>query len=142
MQIVVKNLAKLFALCSCVLLLASCGPVYQTTYSYKTPRSQNGRYCANACLQDKSRCEARCREDNQYCRSQAQRRGERAYRRYVRDQRRAGKPVNLNVDWFTDYSGCNNSCGCTSNYNQCFTNCGGTVVPHTVCVAFCKDAKK
>lgn len=32
---------------------------------------------------------------------------------------------------------CMSDCGCERNYNNCFSGCGGVVVPHQVCVENC-----
>ena len=43
---------------------------------------------------------------------------------------------------FADFGACQRGCGCKINYRQCYSNCGGQVITHRVCVAFCDKIKK
>lgn len=124
------------------ILVTGCGPIYSTTYQYVPPKSHRGRRCANRCLMQKSTCENNCNILHQACRMEANAAAEPAYRAYVRQERKAGKTPWRTLGDFADYSNCGGDCGCGSNYNQCFTNCGGQIIPHTVCTAFCDKAKK
>ena len=118
-------------------LVTACGPVYETHYSYVSPKSWRGKQCVNRCLRDRSRCQSRCQRNNQSCRNTANLAAMPAYLSYVEQAKKNNDPVWKNVSDFADYSQCNSSCDCESNYRQCFTNCGGDVIANTQCVAFC-----
>lgn len=118
-------------------LLAACGPMYQTTYSFKPPKNFQGRQCVNRCLNARNRCNFRCERLNQDCRQQALNAARPQYRAYRRRQRWSGKPVTMSLNDFADFSACQANCGCQPNYRQCYSNCGGQVIPFTRCVAFC-----
>lgn len=123
------------------LLLSGCGPIYQTTYTYKTPKSYRGRMCVNRCLRTKNRCYTMASLTDQNCRLIADNAARPAYRQYIREQKRQGFPIWKKISDFADYSNCHQTQYCNSSYKQCFTNCGGQIIPHTVCTAFCKNAK-
>lgn len=119
-------------------VLTACGPIYQTNYSYQAPKSWRGKQCVNRCLSDRSRCRSHCNRQNQSCRNDANLAAMPAYLEYVSQQKKMNLPATQTVTDFANYSQCNNSCGCEVDYRQCFTNCGGTVIADTQCVAFCK----
>lgn len=116
------------------ILVASCGPVYKTTYTYHPPTSMAGRQCVNDCLAQKSHCNNRCQRDYEQCSFAAQDEARRQYREW---QRNHPKDHSRDYTFFLDTSQCRQDCGCDSDYNQCYANCGGVVIPHTQCVAFC-----
>lgn len=134
-----KNLRKLSVLIGLAFLLNGCIPIYETSYTYIPPKSFRGRQCVNECLAQKSDCQSRCSFREQRCRMQAQRNAYFAYHEYAREQRRQNLPVVKTIDDFADYSYCSSNCGCESDYRQCYSNCGGKVIPHTRCIAFCKN---
>lgn len=139
-----KRIFSVFAIISIFaisVLMTGCGPIYETTYSYVPPKSYRGRTCVNQCLSQKGSCRNNCRLLNQSCRLQANAAAEPAYQAYLRSMRRQGKPPVETIADFADYSGCQSNCGCDVNYRQCYTNCGGKIIPHTVCTAFCNKAK-
>jgi len=125
-----------FAMIS-ALALSGCGPLYQTKYTYTPPTTWQGRQCVNRCINHKSQCQARCRIETQQCRSNAMEAARPQYRKYVRAQKRQGKAVVMSLSDFADTNSCNDSCGCMTDYRQCYNNCGGTVNSQQVCVAFC-----
>jgi hypothetical protein len=130
------------AILAVTFLIAGCGPIYKTTYTYVPPKSYRARMCLNQCLSAKSQCAINCRMINQRCHANADYAAEPAYRTYMRQQRRQGKPALASLGSFADYSGCQANCSCAADYRQCYTNCGGKVIADTVCTAFCKKAKQ
>ncbi len=128
-------------LCFAMITLAGCGPVYNTSYTYKSPRAWRGRMCVNTCLQQRNTCSLQCKEMNSQCRETAIIAARPAYKAYLRHQRHHHKTAWKSVNDFADFSQCNNVCNCAPNYNQCFENCGGRIIAHTRCVAFCKKPK-
>lgn len=134
------SLIAMAAIAVTSILMTGCAPIYQTKYSYIPPKSYRGQMCTNQCLSQKSSCQNNARMLNQACRMQANAVAEQAYRAYLKRMRKQNKTPRQNIGDFADYSGCNSSGGCETNYRQCFTSCGGRVIAHTVCVAFCNKA--
>lgn len=118
-------------------LMSACGPVYSTSYSYVPPKSYRGRMCLNQCLSQKSMCQNNCSMLKQSCHMQANAMAEPAYHAYLHQMKRQGKTPWRNISYFADYSSCRDNCGCQGNYRQCYTSCGGRIIPHTVCTMFC-----
>lgn len=134
-----KKLVILFSL-ALSLLLTGCGPVYQTTYSYEKPASQRARTCiASNCERNKMLCQSNCAKNNNECEWRATEEAKTEYREYVRQQRYNNLPIKKSINDFKDDWDCNNSCNCQSVYRQCYSTCGGTVIAHTQCVAFCNQ---
>jgi len=123
------------------LLLASCGPVYRTNYTYIPPKAWRGRQCVNKCLKERTYCNIECRKTYQSCIYGAQEASKPAYRAYVKQRTAAGKEIWANPNDFADTYNCNKNCNCEPQYRQCYTNCGGQVVGTTVCVADCSQKK-
>lgn len=121
-------------------LLSSCGPIYDTSYEIVPPRSETGRMCANNCLLAQQNCRQNCQIQEKQCQEIAQLRAQSSYYNYVNQQQREGRPITRNESDFYHYSGCSNSCeeACGNDYRICHTNCGGVVIPHTTCTAFCE----
>lgn len=134
-----KKIMILLPLMFSVFLLAGCGPVYQTQYSYVPPHSWRGRKCINRCLTARSYCRGECQTNDQACHSNANVAAMPAYLAYVQERNSKGKPTYMNVSDFADYSNCSDHCGCESTYRACFSNCGGEVIANTQCVAFCNQ---
>ena len=123
------------------LFMAACGPIYQTTNTYVPPKSRHGRLCANRCITQKSVCQNNCSILNQSCHMQANAIAMPAYNAYLKKIDKEKKVPNKNIRYFADYSSCQNGCHCNTNYDLCFTNCGGQIIPRTVCTLFCDTAK-
>lgn len=134
MQKMLTQLLGLLTVIAISFTLASCGPIYNTTYSYHPPASLEGRQCVNDCLAQKSHCSIRCQRDYEQCNFAAQ---DEARHEYNEWQRAHSGDHSRDPSYFVDNSQCNQDCGCNSDYNQCYANCGGAVIPHTTCVAFC-----
>lgn len=130
---------KLFLLLIlCFTLLTGCGPIYQTSYTYQPPRSQNGKMCVAQCFQTKSYCQQMCQMQDQNCRMQAHQNAYYQFQSYSEEQRSQGKKIDRSIDDFDhSYSECGQKCHCTSDFNLCYQNCGGSVFEHKVCTAFC-----
>lgn len=131
-------LKKCLLLILLVTLLTGCGPIYRTSYSYAPPTNQNGQMCTMQCLQTKNMCEQMCdmRQDN--CDMRARDDARYRYRDYERRRREDRQPVDRSMDSFY-YPSCNKDCRCVENYNDCFTLCGGRVLVHKTCQAFCNQ---
>jgi hypothetical protein len=135
-----KAVLRLFALVA--LLVAGCGPVYETTYELTPPRSAEGRLCASQCANTQQYCRRNCSLEADQCKSRAREDGRREYYRYVQERREKGKSIDRSESSFENTyscgdSACKNECG--SDFRACHVNCGGTVTPHRVCTAFCED---
>ncbi len=124
-----------------VLALSACGPVYKTDYHLTTPPTQEGKICANNCLDKKAACQATCRADEAECKHIKALEAENAWLRYREERREQGRELKKTKSSFENYSACNSSnCleNCESFHRVCHSNCGGDVVEHTVCTAFCE----
>ena len=126
-----------------LLLIAGCGPVYQTTYELRPPENYQGRVCSNQCSQTQQFCQQNCSSQIQMCEYNERLRSENEYYGYVEQQRAANKKVVLTPESFYDSFRCSRStetcqAQCESSYRSCFASCGGTVIPHTQCVADCE----
>lgn len=132
-----KNITTIIVLLITTLCLSGCGPQYQTTYSYIPPHSHYGRSCVNQCLNNRSNCNSQCQTNYQSCKTNANILAMPQYLLYIKAKNDANQPAYRSISDFADYSGCSTYCGCTSTYRSCFTNCGGSVLANTQCVAFC-----
>jgi hypothetical protein len=118
--------------------LSGCGPIYNTTYSYVTPKSWDGRQCANQCLQMQTNCNMQCNNQYQNCVNSARLAATPQYLGYLNKKENENKTPHRSLDDFTDTSSCSQDCSsCTDTYNQCFSNCGGRVITQRQCVMFC-----
>ena len=128
-------------LAAAMLILAGCGPVYTTDYKMVPPDTEEGRYCANNCLMAQRNCTQSCGHEVRQCQENERLRGENKYMRYVREREKAGKEIKRSEDSFiNDYHCDDDDCAesCAEDYRICHTNCGGQVIPHTYCSAFCE----
>lgn len=130
---------NLSALC---FLIAACGPMYKTTYNYIPPHSNHGRMCLNQCLDIQNNCREVCNNHKDQCKAMAQRRAEADFWAYQRAQRDTHQPIMKTTSDFYNDMGCQESCHCNEQYNQCYINCGGQIVPTQTCVAFCDKVKQ
>lgn len=123
------------------LLLAGCGPIYSTDYQLVPPKSNEGRMCANNCLMSQQNCQLSCDNTNLQCEQAERYRAENEFLKYQRDRLAAGKEVKRSESSFYSSYRCNTDdckANCENTMRLCHTNCGGQVVPHTYCSAFCK----
>lgn len=133
------------------LLLAGCGPVYQTQYRYQPPRAFAGRRCVNTCSAQFQACRMRCQEVNDrrthYQQQQADFDYWSSHHHYHHFHPGYG-PNPYSPGYYPDddsftygdnynYYADNGGCGCRATYNSCYQNCGGNVYSRRVCVAFC-----
>jgi hypothetical protein len=123
------------------IMLSACGPVYETTYEIIPPQSQHGAMCANNCLMSQTNCRNQCQRHDETCRRMAELEADNEYLHYLTLRQAQGLPVKRSRRDFYSYSscgdyGCNESCA--NDYRICHTNCGGKIIPHTRCTAFCK----
>ena len=123
------------AVLSSLLLLAGCGPIYDTRYDLIAPTDDAGRFCTVECERISSDCrqaaerkQERCERDNREAKSE-----------YESCRRKHSENANKRCG----SSAPNNYCaspqlaGCDSDYRRCFQNCGGEVQTHQVCVFNC-----
>lgn len=120
--------------------LTACGPVLTTEFEIVPPPTEQGRMCANNCLMMKDNCERDCWDQRQSCEQMNQVQSSLQYLSYVAARNSEGKPLKRSADDFSGGRYCSaDEClqHCVQNYNVCHTNCGGKVIPHTFCTAFC-----
>lgn len=125
------------------LVLAGCGPVYDTTYSYEAPPTGEGKLCANQCGQIEQLCKRNCTLERESCLAREREQARNDYEDYVRARRNSGAPVERDLDDFDRDYRCASSnvsmceSGCASDQRTCYATCGGKVTATTVCTAFC-----
>ncbi len=120
--------------------LISCGPMYVTEYELVPPPTNEGRMCANNCLFARTNCEQQCHLTSNMCEQNEHLRAENEYLRYVREREAEGLEIKRGKDSFqNDYRCETDDCmeQCAATYRMCHSNCGGQVIPHTRCEAFC-----
>ena len=109
------------------LLLFGCGPMYQTVYHYRMPKNRSDRHCVSRCRIALSQCKTTCRIANQNCQNQ----------QLIAEDIASRHRHRHDDDFFYDTGDCNQSCGCRQTYNACYEDCGGKVIPESVCVFNC-----
>jgi len=133
--------AKLLIIAIIALFLAGCGPMYDTYYTYQAPQSIQGRQCIITCQQARTVCRSAKMTEENMCQSRAEQDARFQYAEYRSHQRAIGKPVTKDLNYFYNGFGCGGGMtdfpGCTANFNDCYTMCGGRVLVHKRCVAFC-----
>lgn len=127
-----------------LLLVGGCGPVYETTYELHPPENYQGRVCTNQCSQTQQFCQQNCASQIQMCEYNERLRSQNEYYVYVEQQRAANQAIVRTPESFYDSFRCRetmNVCQaqCQSSYRSCFAGCGGSVIPHTQCVASCEE---
>ncbi len=122
------SIQKLVAL-SFVLLTAACGPMYDTTYQYIPPHSSEGKICLSSCSALKQSCKNNCATQTNMCITNNNIRRLAAH---------AAKDRQYYEQYCDDYS-CRSECD--TEYNHCYQNCGGQIIPHTRCVYNCDKAR-
>ena len=140
-------------------VLTACSPVYQTTYSYIPPKKTKLRLCTTRCDTNLTACQSSCRAQQSRCNAAQAQENLRADDAAARNSRivsgdghkhgkhnhgHSGRALTSqeNAAAIPHYMGCDFlQCDCTPGYNRCYTNCGGQVIAHTRCVAFCGKKK-
>lgn len=132
-----KNKINLLVAVLFTCFLNSCGPVYDTQYSYIPPDSSEGRACIFQCENSRSQCQ----ELEQY-------RSQDCERRSSYDQDRCEEDIRYRYDREPKWYECgSSSCTvdeerCESQYRYCYESCGGKVDQKTVCVSNCETANR
>lgn len=121
------------------LFVAGCGPVYKTDYRFTTPPTDKGKICANNCLDKMNSCTATCGQQKSECKRIKSLEAENAYLRYVNEQQSKSQPIEKSRSHFENFSACDVGCEerCESVHRICHSNCGGNVIEHRYCTAFC-----
>jgi hypothetical protein len=107
-------------------LLASCST---TTYEFVVPASDAGKICVTQCAGIREQCRGnemqRAQSDKAFC----ERNAESGYRACL-SAATANKTDPGKCQRRSCYSS-ENTYRCDNDYQQCFVNCGGQVIPHT-----------
>jgi hypothetical protein len=124
-------------------LIASCGPLYNTTYTYVAPDSVSTRECIQDCRAATQDCVSLAEHYYRMCESEDEDMAEDAFRRYRRAREEQKLPLKKSL-W--DFKGMNCSsygserkAQCNAHYDACFTGCGGQIIPKRECVMFCEE---
>ena len=116
------------------LLIAACGPIYNTEYRYAPPDTGEGRVCV-----------ASCETVRKQCRINADLRAENSQLRCERDASADYERCLGNARGESGQSSCTRrSCSrsadtseCKSEYDLCFQGCGGVISSQQVCSFNC-----
>jgi hypothetical protein len=134
------------------MLVAGCGPRYQTFTSYAPPQDQAGRQCLAQCLSGRQLCRQNAQVQIQQCRLSAQTDAQiETIRRLAeyqadrgRDHRRHQNTPEQPDTVSPNYGQCNGEAAtaeqrCLDDHDLCYQNCGGEVTYTTQCVANCEE---
>jgi hypothetical protein len=121
-------------------LIAACGPLYHTTYTYVAPVSVSTRECVQDCAMETQDCVARTEHYYRMCEREDEDMAEDAFRRYRRAREEQKLPLKKSV-WDFKSMSCSSyqsehKAQCDAHYNSCFTHCGGQIIPKRECVMF------
>ncbi|MGD8332004.1 MAG: hypothetical protein PVJ49_21400 [Acidobacteriota bacterium] len=121
---------------------AACGPVYKTNYELTPPQTAEGRMCVTQCQQTKGACQSAGYDRYARCKSEQRAYAERKFNEYRIQQLLLGQPIKKSQRSFYGGYSCSHEqsykSGCEQDFVGCFSTCGGTVTPHTVCVRNCE----
>jgi hypothetical protein len=106
--------------------------MYDTTYNFEPPKSENGRVCIYQCENGRMQCGQleQMRLDNCNARSESQ--------RYSCEQDIRYR-LNRSPKWYEcgGESCSDETSRCDEQYRACFQACGGRVIAETRCIANC-----
>ena len=135
-------LITLLVICS---ILVGCGPVYQTSYLFKPPTTENGRNCANRCLSKQQECYHQCQNITAQCESRKEvaNLAEALVESWKKSSLSTDKPHNPSATRYrshqTDCQKDEQKCmsRCDSIHRLCHENCGGVVIREVTCIRNC-----
>ena len=126
---------KIFFALIAAMLLAACGPIYETQYDYIPPHNRGGQVCLEQCNTSKAQC------------------------RTIAGQQAENERLHCELDANADYEHCQgsatnhaeadkctrrscaaptaNSGPCDEDFRICYAGCGGTVTSRQVCTFNC-----
>ena len=134
----------LFLAIMALIVTVSCSPIYKTDYRFTTPPTDVGKMCAVGCVDKMQMCKANCMAQKESCQRVADLKAENAYLKYAEEQRKNKKPIEKDRYDFTRYNSCSSelsSCKkeCDSAQRICHSSCGGNIIEHKYCTAFCDE---
>lgn len=136
-------IGRLAAMTGLAVMLAACGPIYDTTYTYTPPTGQRGQACVSSCEADQSQGRYACRQRTQACENEKDRIADREYNRYVYYRQQQGLPLDRTRQSFEPSYSCPWESECTdvvdADYRACFTGCGGRIDATQTCVMGCNQ---
>lgn len=132
-----KRILLGLSLVALIITLIGCGPVYKREYTFVAPKSNISKMCIAQCVQGKNVCEQSCNANVDNCRARAHQDAIYQYEAYKHERHRKGKSVDKSISDFDTGNTCTASCNCEPTYRACYSACGGQVLQHDVCVAFC-----
>lgn len=134
-----RNLQHVLLSLIAAAVLAACGPVVETRYSYTPPGGSGGMACIQQCEAGRFQCVREARYSQDSCKAAAHERAERAYHRYLRTLRRGEKPKH-SLSYFDNAYTCQNvEAQCKTDYHDCYAACGGQVVAQRICTSGCEQ---
>lgn len=156
MRVLVKTVLGLAV--AALLMLSGCStePRYRTSFNLVQPTTIEGRQCTTQCDTNQILCEQnerdqvyRCEENARRQTAQCEEDARRQYRSCMNQAQYGGNTrASLESSCQSILNSSTMNCGyrfnhceaagrCEANYRACFSNCGGQVEKHVVCVANC-----
>lgn len=143
-------------------------PKFKDKKIYYAPETANGQRCINRCSSAQERCKADCRKAYEPCRAEAERKAKVEHEKALRKHKERYKvcyegtieqvaltPLCKDGKWLVEAPvegtyvdrqlfqlGCDNECGCTGQYDNCYRTCGGRVTVENRCVKNCDQIKE
>ena len=128
-----------------LLMLAACGPQYETHYSYTPPQNYpESRQCLQSCEFQKQQCTLLA--DNSYQLCQAEARNEEYqceadaryyYQRCINRNRDHPEQCSVQRPFCPSQTCWRDDRRCDELYRSCYATCGGSVRSETVCTSNC-----
>lgn len=140
-----EEMRKLLLPIIVLVTLAACQtlfpPRYTTRYTItQTPQTAYGQACAAQCLAVKQQGEQFCMQSQQQCISSEQQRAAWEYQQDTHKRQSEGR-MTQNPSYYDRSARCTSDTACTqsvqTNFQMCYTSCGGQMVPQTVCTENC-----
>lgn len=135
------NLMKNWFILIAIFIMPACAPIYDISYEVVPPHSYEGRLCASNCILAKQNCNHSCAAELSSCNTIKQLEAQNQYLEYINECKLNRQPVVKSRSSFSGTRYCSSSnceARCLDNFYLCHKNCGGQVLEHKVCIAFCK----
>lgn len=119
------------------LLLASCGPMYETQYRYSPPADSEGRACVAHCDVGKTQCRinADLRAENRQLR--CEREAAQDFERCLTTQGADPEKSKCHRRLCSESSASSDRSACEDDHRVCFQGCGGVIDSTQVCTFNC-----
>lgn len=130
-----------------LMVLVGCSPIIRTSYSFEPPAAVEARACVDQCMKTNTQCWRTCDLRTPNCGDATLYPGATLPGQETGPMPDFKSPLGMFGSGRADcidlepiiQSGRQCKDACDGLYRQCYARCGGTVVAHPVCTAFCDD---